>query len=386
MRAQRYVWVVALGVMLSSSLWALGQQPASAGSAIGQPTPPTTQPSAAKGPRLEIDKDVFDFGRVWEGKPAKGTFTVRNVGDAALTLATKSSCGCTVASKPKSPLPPGESTTFTISYSTKRLGQARKKVTVSTNDPTRPSVEIPVRGEVRALFAGDPSNRVTFKALDGDSVESRTVKLTNQYGQPLNLKLREGQNYGPFDVSLKSIKPGMEYELTVTTKPPLNTGYNNSKVILETGAEEVPALTVQISARVPPRIVAIPSRVLVPSTATRPLTRAVRIEYRTNPPLTIKEVKSSLASLEYELIPPTEEAASEKLASYILRLTVPAYQDLPDDGATLEIITDDKSEAYRRLRVPVVKHVNRMPALRARRTSSDLPVNAPSTLGPSTVK
>jgi hypothetical protein len=205
-------------------------------------------------------------------------------------------------------------------------------------------------------------------------VESQAIKLINQYGKPLDLKLREGQDYGPFDVALKSVKPGMEYVLTVTTKPPLQNGYNNSKVILDTGAKEVPAFTVQISGRVPPRIVAIPSRVVVPSKSTKPSTRAVRIEYRTSPPLTIKEVKSSMASLTYELIPPTAEAASGKLASYILRVTVPAYQDLPADGAVLEIITDDESEAYHRLRVPVVKHASRMsPPVGKRR-----PVNRPA--------
>ena len=76
------------------------------------------------GPRLELSPTVFNFGEVWEGMPARQEFAVKNTGDAPLTLTLKTYCGCTPVTRPKSPLPPGESTTFTVSYSTKRKGPA----------------------------------------------------------------------------------------------------------------------------------------------------------------------------------------------------------------------------------------------------------------------
>ncbi|MCK4343200.1 MAG: DUF1573 domain-containing protein [Phycisphaerae bacterium] len=211
-----------------------------------QPAPAASQP-AGPSPRLELSATEFDFGVVWKGTPAEREFTVKNVGEAPLTLSVRSSCGCTVATKPKTPLPPGESTTFKISYKTTTKGKARKTVTLMTNDPDQPQVKIPVHGEVKPLFTGNPQETIFFKGLESNSQESMTIKLENQYGSPVPLTLKKGQNFGRFEIEFKEIEKGEKYELTATTKPPLRNGANRATVMLETGLKEMPKVQIQIS-------------------------------------------------------------------------------------------------------------------------------------------
>ena len=57
--------------------------------------------------------------------------------------------------------------------------------------------------------------------LEPSSRETQKIKLENKYDEPLKLKIKEGQNFGQFEISLNELEAGKVYELTATTKPPL---------------------------------------------------------------------------------------------------------------------------------------------------------------------
>jgi len=359
------------------------------GSSPGR-TAPTTSPTpgtlpagpsgaAATGtPRMELSPMEFDFKEVWQGMPAEGEFTVKNAGTAPLTLDTKSSCGCTVATRPKSPLDPGETTSFKISYNTSYPSTAQKRVTVNTNDPQQASVVVKVTGSVKALVAATPSDRVVFKDVDVDSVQSQTVRLETKYDKPINLKLRANQKLGPFEVEVKEVEPGKLYELTASTKPPLRPGANSASVLLETGLEKPPTISVSLNANVPPQVQVLPGRLAVPVTATEPTEQVLRVQYPATMPLQIKEVKVSVPSIKWELLPAEEPAAGGKTRSQLVRVTLPAYAELPVAGATVQIITDSTDRAYQKLEVPIVK----APA----RTPTTAPATRPAATRPATMR
>ena len=328
----------------------------------GSPEPPAPQsapaqqPTTGPAPQMELTPKEFNFGDVWQGAPVKRDFTIKNTGSAELTLSTRSSCGCTVATKPKSPLPPGESTTFEISYDTKRFGVAKKKVTVSTNDPAQPNVDIDVTGDVKPLVAITPEERIKFDNLEPGSTATGTVKLENKFERPITLKLKEGQDFGRFDVTFKEIKPGAEYELTATTKPPLTTGWNHAQVVLETGSEAVPTIMVPVQANVQPRVLAFPEMIAVTPDMGQPTQRPVSVEYRVETPIEITDIKASSSAIKWERMPDEAPApAPSRRAGHKLLVTVPAYADLPDDGARLEIFTSDKDPQYQKVVVRILK-------------------------------
>ena len=314
-----------------------------------------TQPTEQKTPRLEMSPTEFDFGEILQGAPAVREFTVKNTGTAPLTLGVKSSCGCTVASKPKSPLDPGESSSFTISYNTKHVGRANKKVTVTTNDPDKQSVVIDVKGQVNAVFRGTPSDRVVFTGLEKSSQEAQTVRLENTLDRPIKLTLQEGQNFGNFTVDFKEVESGKVYDVTVATKPPLKEGTNHANIMLDTDDKEVPPLRVFVSARVEPRALVTPTVLFVRPGMDQPHSQNLRIQYRKDQPLKITGVEPSIEAIKYEILPESPPRRRSDMAYQQIRLTLPAYDDLPGEGVAIDILTDASSPEYQKFHVDVRK-------------------------------
>ena len=313
---------------------------------------PATQPAEGQSPHLELSPTDFEFGEIWQGMAAKREFSIKNSGTAPLTITATSSCGCTVPTTPKSPLAPGEASTFTITYDTNRTGPAQKKVTLTTNDPARREVDIKVQGSVKPLFQTDPSETLMFDDIETTSIETQTIRLTNKFDQPLNLKLKPDQDFGPFDVALKEIKPGAQYELVVTTRPPLRLGSNRGTALVETGLEKSPTLTFRLFGNAQPRVLATPPTILAIPEVNQ---QEVKVQYRKTKPVKITAIKTIPDSIKFELLPSEPPLPQSRVAFHRIRVTLPPYEQLPAEGSRIEIYTDDPSEEYQKLTVTVLK-------------------------------
>ena len=112
-----------------------------------------TAPTAPTGPTTTIEYEKegrFDFGTVDEGDMVKHVFKFKNVGTEPLVISNaKGSCGCTVPTWPKEPVPPGAMGEINVEFTSKgKPGSQSKRVTVTANtNPTETFLEI--RGEVR---------------------------------------------------------------------------------------------------------------------------------------------------------------------------------------------------------------------------------------------
>ena len=113
--------------------------------------------------KIEFNNDVIDYGEIAKGSDGVRTFEFTNVGDAPLVISNvKSSCGCTVPSKPDGPVAPGESSTIQVKYDTKRIGPIRKTVTVYSN-ADEPIISLKIKGKVLAT-GGDTGKSVLEKS------------------------------------------------------------------------------------------------------------------------------------------------------------------------------------------------------------------------------
>jgi hypothetical protein len=105
-------------------------------------------------PRLETEPERFDFGEVLPGRSLTKEFSLRNVGDAPLVIEKlASSCACTVAllDEAKQRLAPGRSTPLRVTLRTPAApGRVRETVSVTSNDPAQPVVQLEVAAEVKA--------------------------------------------------------------------------------------------------------------------------------------------------------------------------------------------------------------------------------------------
>jgi hypothetical protein len=356
-------------------------------SAWGQEYPPGAQPpesavervdSAAPGgpaPRLELSSHEWDFGFKWFGEPCSTKITITNAGEGPLKiLKVNSSCGCTVAKPGKRELLPGESDAMTLSYNTKKKQRiVSQTVTLVTNDPRQPRVAIKVKGEVRQIYEAKPASRITFAGIERDEAATQSIELHNNMEEDVVLELQPIDAEAPFDVELEEIEPGRVYKLSATTKPPLKIGANSANIELETGIEQLPSLTIPVSVYIAPRVAVMPAKLFVSPRVTKPFQRIVRVSYRSDKPVEIKEIKSSHPDLIHGELMPPRKSASRKAVTRVheIRVTLPAGQDLPEGGGWLEIHTDDPSPEYQKLVVDVeLRRVVSRPA-RSKRAETD---------------
>jgi hypothetical protein len=99
---------------------------------------------------IRYEKDRYEFGVVNEGEIVTHIFKFTNVGQEDLLISNcKGSCGCTVPTWPKEPIPPGGQGEIKVEFNTKgKPGMQSKRVTVTANtSPTESFIE--VKGEVR---------------------------------------------------------------------------------------------------------------------------------------------------------------------------------------------------------------------------------------------
>jgi len=323
-----------------------------------------TKPAA---PRLELSIPEWNFGEVWQGQPLNCLVKITNTGDAPLTIKVTSSCGCTIPTQPKSPLDPGASDTMKISYDgAHRRGAAHQTLSIATNDPNRAVVGFDVRGNVKPIYDVSPVDNLNFARLYQDSQESRATEIANKYTQKMSLRLKEGLETPGFAVELKELEPGMRYELTARTQPPLPAGVVRHDLVLETGLELLPEIHVLIAGTVYPPIAVYPDRLTWPRNLVSPIEKVLRVSYEpahpvrimevraTNPAITvtIRDVPSSSPTAPDSERPQTQPAPEPPLQEVIVQL--PPGAPLSDDSPiTIELRTDSRDPAYERIAIPV---------------------------------
>ena len=104
---------------------------------------------AQNGPMIQVDKEVHDYGTIAQGANGECSLVVTNTGDAPLIITNcKGSCGCTVPKCDTTPIPPGQKSTVSVRYDTKRTGPINKSVTITSNAVNEPDKIVRVKGMV----------------------------------------------------------------------------------------------------------------------------------------------------------------------------------------------------------------------------------------------
>lgn len=101
---------------------------------------------AQTGPKIEFKEETIDYGNVTKGEDSGlRVFEFKNTGDAPLIINdVKSSCGCTVPTKPTEPIMPGKTGKIEVQYNM-NPGPISKTITVQSNAVNKDSGIIPLR-------------------------------------------------------------------------------------------------------------------------------------------------------------------------------------------------------------------------------------------------
>ena len=81
-----------------------------------------------------FENEIIDYGTINQNSDGNRVFKFKNTGKQPIIISKiKSSCGCTVASKPSKPVMPGETSEINVKYATNRIGAFSKTITITSN-------------------------------------------------------------------------------------------------------------------------------------------------------------------------------------------------------------------------------------------------------------
>lgn len=116
---------------------------------VTNPNSASSKGSKDQLPVITFEESEHDFGKIIEGESVSYKFNFTNTGKEELVIADVStSCGCTVASYPRTAIQPGEAGSVSISFNSKgRRGYQTKTIVVVAN--TQPNVtQLKIKAQV----------------------------------------------------------------------------------------------------------------------------------------------------------------------------------------------------------------------------------------------
>lgn len=235
--------------------------------AAAQPAEANTVADAPQ-PKAVVAKPVHDAGVVPTGQKIVHDFVIENQGDAVLEITdVRPACGCTVAQFDRT-IAPGASGKVNAVLDTSTFGGAiAKGVTVLTNDPARPRLELTVKAEVRPHLIADPGFARFLQPQHSDPGVVEQRLWTKSFD---NLEILDVTSPYPFlkithkpitaDADRHEDGVGPQYELTfVLDYSQAPVGSLAEYAVVETNHPEQPEVKIPVSGFIRPLVVVTPA-------------------------------------------------------------------------------------------------------------------------------
>lgn len=132
--------------------------------------------------RVVIPEPVHDAGKVAKGEKISHDFAIRNDGEAPLEISdVRPACGCTVADFDKT-IAPGETGSVRAVLDTMTFdGPISKSITVYTNDPVNPKLQLAVKAEVQPYLFMQPGYARFVQAQKSEPGRVKQIVYTTTF-------------------------------------------------------------------------------------------------------------------------------------------------------------------------------------------------------------
>ena len=264
-------------------------------------------PAMAAAPRAVVEKPVVDVGPVKKGELIRQEFVIRNTGDAPLEITeVKPSCGCTVAEYDKV-IPPGGKGRVKMVVETDAFGGGiAKSVSVFTNDPGNPRLNLVVKALIREPVVARPGY-ARFMTVQGQRADASVQTVSATDGTPIEV-LSVKSPY-PFVKAAHSRNEGDEggwrVELSLDQDAPV--GSMADYVLVTTNHPEQAEVKIAVSGLVRPIITVAPKVAdFGRSEVTEPQSKSLEVKNLGTADVELTEAISDLVGLE-AVIEPIEE-------------------------------------------------------------------------------
>lgn len=211
-------------------------------------------------PKVWVDRQSAEFGRVERGTTVSEIFLVRNLGDETLVFedAQVSMPGMTI--QVRQALEPGEEAQLIVKWDTSNISQqAEGAVRFKLNDPARSSIVLSLSGTVFRPVDVLPYPLVMLSSFEGEHA-TRVLEILNNQETPLHISRLEPQG-DAFMAEVVPVEEGQRYELRVTVKESTPVGRYEQFLEVHTNSPKRPKIGVQVRILVKPEVYLAPDSV-----------------------------------------------------------------------------------------------------------------------------
>ncbi len=315
---------------------------------------------AGSGPRIQFPTNLFDFGRITGGQPAKVTINFTNTGDKTLEVtAVQPSCGCTIPGDWTHKVEPGQGGTIPLQFNSGGFagGMVQKPVTVLCNDPTQPSVMLQIRGTIWHPIEVTPLFAVMNVPADVPTNINSVVRIVDNLDTPLTIYEVKSSSSN-FTAELKTNQPGKEFSLIIRPVPPMAPGNVQGLVTVKsrTGETNQPDINITTLAMVQAAVMAIPNQIILPAGAiSNKLPVTVTVQNNVSAPLKLSDPTVNAKGVDVEV----QETQAGRLFSVTLNFPE-GFKITPGENPELTIKTSHPQ--YASIRVPIFQPMMQAPA------------------------
>jgi hypothetical protein len=300
--------------------------------------------SVCAGPRLTVEPALWDFGVLTNRLELTHDFLVRNEGDSVLMLTrVASSCeACLAASADKTSLASGDSGLVHCQLDLHRLrGSVSRTVSIYSNDPDKPLVQLGIVGVVAPNFEVTPSE-LSLDLTEAPSVAVARILPQVHLQAPLSRVQIDKTN---MTAQLNSDGSGGTV-LTVQASGPLPVGRTAFNVTVLTSDSNDPPCSIQGTVNHPPDVEVIPA-VLQLRAQAAPQRRILWIRQHGSEPLALMDVVAPSERLQSTVEPDP--------SGYNYRVYVTATEQSGFGGTTNLLIFKmrDRFNHEHRIEVPI---------------------------------
>jgi hypothetical protein len=296
---------------------------------------------------IDFDNKQYDFGTSWAGAPVKHEFIVANSGTGTLVITNiHPACGCTTAGIRSLRVDPGKTGIIPVSFDNSHYsGNVSKTIDVYSNAKNLPRAILMLRGSVKKPIEVTPQSAVINIQSDSTNAATASVRIVNQSGSDVTISDPISSNKS-FTGELKTVKPGLEYELIITAQPPFATAHTTAAFSLKTTLASVPTLSVTAIAAVQQAVEVSPVHITLTPPVPRWTTNRVFIHGNGSAPLTLEDPQSSDSRLQLQIVP----LGTRNM--FNLLVAVPPDFEIPR-GQRVEVTVKSNHPHYPLITIPI---------------------------------
>ncbi len=305
-----------------------------------------------RGPLITLPEVSYDFGSVPEGQKVIHEFSIRNDGDADLTIhRIAPACGCTASTVSSTVVKPGSAEKIKVEFDTTGFsGSKNKSVSIITNSRERPESTVRLTGTVVRDVRVTPERLEFGDITPASSLGTRTKEFMVELSSDSSSREVKARSFSKFLEVQRVRAEGQKIYFSVILKEGAPKGEVRDRVIVELTADGEKIVNVPVTASMQGDLRLIPAIVsfgIVSGDA--PLERRVRFENNSRSKVSIRGISSSESAVSASVI----EVDPGKKG--VIVVTLDPKKTRGDLKATLDFDTDHPQEERLSLSVYAVQ-------------------------------